>query len=169
MSITLHQDPQCPVSLLCPPVSLPAPLSLRFCLSLSPFQNTHSLFMNQYKDIFYMLFFDSRSLILAEHGLQIEHLPLLLPALSEHPLSQGFLVSGLLKSGRIFVFGGVSLGTLKASGLLQTVFWTVLAFLRDSLGKHFWCRCPMGGAGVNHGCRLGYRPAGMRSGPSWLR
>lgn len=122
MSITLHQDPQCPVSLLCPPVSLPAPLSLRFCLSLSPFQNTHSLFMNQYKDIFYMLFFDSRSLILAEHGLQIEHLPLLLPALSEHPLSQGFLVSGLLKSGRIFVFGGVSLGTLKASGLLQTLY-----------------------------------------------
>lgn len=140
-----------------------------FCLSLSLSKHTHTPFMNQYKDIFYILFFDSRSLILAEHGLQIEHLPVLLPALSEHPLSQGFLVSWLLKSGRIFVFGGVSLGTLKASGLLQTVFWTVLAFLHDSLGQHFWCRCPMGGAGVNHGCRLGYRPADMRSGPSWLR
>ena len=71
--------------------------------------------MNQFKDIFYILFFDSRSLILAECGLQIEHLPVLLPALSEHPLSQGFPVCVLLKSDRMFVFGGDSLGTLKAS------------------------------------------------------
>lgn len=122
MSITLRQDPQGPVSLLRLPVSLPAPLSLRFCLSLFRFQNTHTLFMNQFKDIFYILFFDSGSLILAECGLQIEHLPVFLPALSEHPLSQGFPVSGLLKSDRMFVFGGDSLDTLKASGLLQTLY-----------------------------------------------
>lgn len=42
MSITLHQDPPCPVSLLCPPVCLPAPLSLCFCLCLSFFQNIHT-------------------------------------------------------------------------------------------------------------------------------
>lgn len=99
------------------------------CSSVSPFLSLlvslskHTLtFYEPVQGHFLHAFFDSRSLILAEHGLQIEHLPLLLPALSEHPLSQGFLVSGLLKSGRIFVFGGVSLGTLKASGLLQTLY-----------------------------------------------
>ena len=124
MSITLHQDPQGPVSLLPLPVSL---LPLCLSISVSPclsfktnththtHTHTHTLFMNQFKDIFYILFFDSRSLILAECGLQIEHLPVLLPALSEHPLSQGFPVCVLLKSDRMFVFGGDSLGTLKAS------------------------------------------------------
>lgn len=97
-------------------------LFLSLLVFLSKYTHTHTLFMNQYKDIFYILFFDSRSLILAEHGVQIEHLPVLLPALSEHPLSQGLPVSGLLASGGIFVFGGVSLGTLKASGLLQTLY-----------------------------------------------
>lgn len=42
---------------------------------------------------------------MAERGVQIEHLPVLLPALSEHPLSQGLPVSGLLALGGIFVFG----------------------------------------------------------------
>ena len=65
---------------------------------------------------------------MAECGLQIEHLPVLLPALSEHPLSQGFPVSGLLKSDRMFVFGGDSLGTLKASQ------WSPTDSILDCLG-----------------------------------
>lgn len=84
-------------------------VSISSCLSLKT--HTHTLFMNQYKDISYILSFDSRSLILAEHGLQIEHLPGLLLALSEHPLtpgSQGCPVSGLLKWGRIFVLGSIA-------------------------------------------------------------